>query len=75
MVADPLGRWYHRRQVDVAPVRNRRDSRRTAFQTEQNFLHVPILMASSTIAVLPLICLFFVGQRFFVQGISLSGMK
>ena len=46
-----------------------------AFQTEQNFLHVPVLMASSTIAVLPLICLFFVGQRFFVQGISLSGMK
>jgi ABC-type glycerol-3-phosphate transport system permease component len=46
-----------------------------AFQTEQNFLHVPLLMASSTIAVLPLIALFFVGQRFFVQGISLSGMK
>lgn len=46
-----------------------------AFQTEQNFLHVPLLMASSTIAVLPLIVLFFVGQRFFVQGISLSGMR
>jgi ABC-type glycerol-3-phosphate transport system permease component len=46
-----------------------------AFQTEQNFLHVPLLMASSTIAVLPLIALFFVGQKFFVQGISLTGMR
>lgn len=46
-----------------------------AFQTEQNFLHVPVLMASSTVAVLPLIVLFFAGQRFFVQGISLSGMR
>ena len=46
-----------------------------AFQTEQNFLHVPLLMASSTIAVVPLIVLFFIGQKFFVQGISLSGMK
>ena len=46
-----------------------------AFQTEQTFLRVPILMASSTVAVLPLIALFFAGQRFFVQGISLTGMK
>jgi multiple sugar transport system permease protein len=46
-----------------------------AFQTEQNFLHVPLLMASSVVAVLPLIVLFFIGQRFFVQGISLSGMR
>jgi ABC-type glycerol-3-phosphate transport system permease component len=46
-----------------------------AFQTEQNFLHVPLLMASSTVAVVPLVVLFFIGQKFFVQGISLSGMK
>jgi multiple sugar transport system permease protein len=46
-----------------------------AFQTEQNFLHVPLLMASSTVAVMPLVVLFFIGQKFFVQGISLSGMK
>jgi ABC-type glycerol-3-phosphate transport system permease component len=46
-----------------------------AFQTEQNFYYVHLLMASSTIAVLPLIALFFVGQKFFVQGISLSGMR
>ena len=46
-----------------------------AFQTEQNFLHVPLLMASSVIAVVPLIALFFAGQKFFVQGISLTGMR
>jgi multiple sugar transport system permease protein len=32
-------------------------------------------MAASTIALLPCIVLFFLGQRFFIQGITLTGLK
>ncbi len=46
-----------------------------AFQTEQGFDLVHIMMAMATLAVLPVIVLFFVGQRFFVQGIVLQGMR
>ncbi|GIV83354.1 MAG: sugar ABC transporter permease [Candidatus Roseilinea sp.] len=34
-----------------------------------------VLMAASTIALLPCIVLFFIGQKFFVQGIALTGLK
>lgn len=34
-----------------------------------------ILMAASTIALAPCIVLFFIGQKFFVQGIALTGLK
>lgn len=34
-----------------------------------------ILMAASTIALAPCVLLFFVGQKFFVQGIALTGLK
>lgn len=33
------------------------------------------LMAASTLAVLPLIILFFVAQRFFIEGLTLGGVK
>ncbi|MDI3473379.1 MAG: multiple sugar transport system permease protein [Thermotogaceae bacterium] len=33
------------------------------------------LMAASTVMILPPIILFFIGQRFFVQGITLTGLK
>ena len=33
------------------------------------------LMAASTLAVLPLIILFFVAQRFFIEGLTLGGLK
>ena len=32
-------------------------------------------MAISLISILPLLVLFFVGQRYFVQGIMIQGMK
>lgn len=32
-------------------------------------------MACSTIAVLPLIILFFAAQKYFVEGIATTGMK
>ncbi|HWL54095.1 MAG TPA: carbohydrate ABC transporter permease [Chthoniobacteraceae bacterium] len=35
----------------------------------------PLLMAASLISILPIIVLFLVGQRFFVSGIRLGGVK
>jgi ABC-type glycerol-3-phosphate transport system permease component len=34
-----------------------------------------MLMAASTLMTLPVIAIFFVAQRYFIQGISLTGMK
>lgn len=34
-----------------------------------------VLMAASTIALIPCIVLFFIGQKFFIQGITLTGLK
>jgi multiple sugar transport system permease protein len=34
-----------------------------------------LLMAASTVAVLPVVILFLFTQRYFVQGIALTGMK
>jgi len=46
-------------------------------QTFQNqfFTEWGLLMAGTTITVLPLVVLFVIGQRYFVQGIALSGTK
>lgn len=35
----------------------------------------PYLMAVSTIVVLPIVIIFFFGQRMFIEGISLTGLK
>jgi multiple sugar transport system permease protein len=35
----------------------------------------PYLMAATTLSIIPCIGLFFAGQRYFVQGIVLSGIK
>lgn len=34
-----------------------------------------MLMAGATITVIPIIILFFIAQRFFVEGITMTGMK
>jgi len=34
-----------------------------------------MLMAASTLMTLPVIALFFLAQRYFIQGITLTGMK
>jgi multiple sugar transport system permease protein len=44
-----------------------------AFQTDLGLQNIHILMAMSVMAVVPLVVLFFVGQRFFVQGVVLQG--
>ncbi len=38
-------------------------------------VHYQLLMAASTAAMLPLILLFFFAQRFFIEGITLTGLK
>ena len=35
----------------------------------------PYVMAISTLAVIPTLLTFLIGQRYFVQGITLSGIK
>jgi multiple sugar transport system permease protein len=35
----------------------------------------PYLMAVSTIVVVPIVVLFFFGQRMFIEGISMTGIK
>ena len=34
-----------------------------------------MLMAASTLMTLPVIALFFLAQRYFIQGVTLTGMK
>jgi len=35
----------------------------------------PLLMAGTTIAVIPILFVFFIGQKYFIQGITLTGIK
>jgi multiple sugar transport system permease protein len=44
-------------------------------QVESQDIQFNLLMAASTLVVLPLIILFFVFQRYFLRGISLGGFK
>jgi multiple sugar transport system permease protein len=32
-------------------------------------------MAASTLMTLPVVALFFAGQRYFIEGVTLTGMK
>ena len=34
-----------------------------------------LMMAASTIALLPVVVVFFIGQRYILEGIALSGLK
>lgn len=40
----------------------------------ETFVSTPISMAASTMTIAPLILIFFLAQRYFVRGITLSGM-
>jgi multiple sugar transport system permease protein len=40
-----------------------------------NLTNWPRMMAISTFAVIPSLLIFVLGQRYFVQGITLSGLK
>jgi len=45
-----------------------------AFQS-QHTTDWPLMMMASTLTTLPLVVLFFVAQRYFLQGITLTGLK
>ena len=34
-----------------------------------------MLMAASALMTLPVVIMFFLGQRYFIQGVTLTGMK
>jgi multiple sugar transport system permease protein len=41
----------------------------------QYYADTPLLMAASSVAVVPTIMVFIIAQRFFIQGVVLSGLK
>ena len=45
------------------------------YQSQQNGTPWNLLMAASTLVVMPIIILFFFTQRTFIQGITMSGLK
>jgi ABC-type glycerol-3-phosphate transport system permease component len=52
------------------------EAMRSTFQYNSTIANAyPYLMAVSTIVVLPILILFFLGQRAFIEGISLTGLK
>jgi multiple sugar transport system permease protein len=46
-----------------------------SFQTELGIEKIQELMAVSVMSVVPILVLFFVGQKYFVRGITMTGMK
>jgi ABC-type glycerol-3-phosphate transport system permease component len=45
------------------------------FQNEWGGMYWPLLMAASLVCMLPIVILFFVAQRYFIQGIVFTGVK
>jgi multiple sugar transport system permease protein len=46
-----------------------------AFFTSQHDVAYNLLMAAATLVVLPVVVLFVIGQRFFIEGITVGGVK
>jgi multiple sugar transport system permease protein len=46
-----------------------------AFFTSQHDVAYNLLMAASTLVVLPVVVIFVLGQRFFIEGITVGGVK
>ncbi len=47
----------------------------SALQLEQGHTNIPQLMAGSTMAIIPVIFIFLLLQRYYIEGIALSGLK
>jgi len=45
------------------------------FQNSFGSSQIQMLMAVSLITVIPVLILFFIGQRYFIQGITMTGIK
>ncbi|MEZ4868270.1 MAG: carbohydrate ABC transporter permease [Caldilineaceae bacterium] len=46
-----------------------------AMQLEQGHTNIPQLMAGSTMAIVPIILVFLLLQRYYIQGVTLTGLK
>ena len=46
-----------------------------AFFTSEHDVAYNLLMAASTLVVLPVVIIFLLTQRFFVEGVSVGGVK
>lgn len=46
-----------------------------AFQSRLGGTEINLLMAAASLVILPVLVLFLVAQRYFIEGISMSGMK
>lgn len=46
-----------------------------AMQLEQGHTNIPQLMAGSTLAIVPIIIVFLLLQRYYIEGVTLSGLK
>ncbi|MGH2457299.1 MAG: ABC transporter permease subunit, partial [Chloroflexota bacterium] len=42
---------------------------------QENFTEVNLMMAAAVITVLPIVVVFFLAQKSFVQGVTLTGLK
>jgi multiple sugar transport system permease protein len=42
---------------------------------QQHFVQWDLMMAAAMAVTLPLLVLFFVAQRYFIEGIALTGLK
>lgn len=71
------GAWNDFTWPLVVTLSERTRTLQLGLQTFQNehYTEWGLLMAGTTITILPLLLIFIVGQRYFVQGIALSGMK
>ncbi|MBT4501495.1 MAG: carbohydrate ABC transporter permease, partial [Gemmatimonadetes bacterium] len=38
-------------------------------------IRIPLIMAGAVLSLLPILVLYVFGQKYFVQGIALTGMK
>lgn len=46
-----------------------------AFQLEQGHTNIPQLMAGSVISIVPIIVVFLLLQRYYIEGVALTGLK
>ena len=43
--------------------------------SSSNSLNLPVVLAASILAMLPCVLIYFFAQKYFVQGIVMSGLK
>lgn len=72
---DYLGPLIYINDPDMFPIALGLQQLRVSFSSATQSLIWPYLMAASTATILPILVMFFVAQRTFIEGITLTGMK